>query len=427
MKKKRILGLISILIVATLVSGCAKERSDYECKVSYSYNDSQDNNTNLIQPNYEETQREVSNEGMTDSQSEQNIQQTTEQKANNVENITNTQIEDETAQKTNDEATPTVIDHSIEDSSETQDSSSGEVDKQIDPQSDTQSEINEQQHGEEEDFETEHKGDTPTDEGEESIDYDDEKSTETTPTEGGDEETSGESEAQYLDPEKIVSLSYEGELGTYIWGETPNLSLLIVTAKYEDGHEEVITNYNIDMNYPERIYKSIPSTTINAEQLYAFPRILDLRTYTPGIYEATISAQEATVNVPYELIIMFAGIVFFNNYKCTDPEGHKVIRDQNGEIIDCDGGCFVSPEYSTISGKIIILDIPLYNDYVLTIDDIVSDPFFFSTFPGIENAVFERFPVVNDKNAATAQGNYEFRSTETGTMTIYSLRELEAR
>lgn len=118
-------------------------------------------------------------------------------------------------------------------------------------------------------------------------------------------------------------LEYEGDLGWYIWGETPDTSNLHIY--YVEGEERTeIFDYSISMNYPDRLSLSMKTYDDlnngvggNAGNGYVYA------TYIPGTYNATIIFGDYFCEVPYELKIVYIGLdIRYTNY-CTDFENHK--------------------------------------------------------------------------------------------------------
>ncbi len=231
------------------------------------------------------------------------------------------------------------------------------------------------------------------------------------------------------EPEEPVSkgLEYEGTLGRYIWGEAPDVSNLHVY--YVEGEERrEVTDYSISMDYPElKNPGEIHSAQISAE-LYS-----PIYTYAPGIYNATIVYEDTFCEVPYELDIVFVCVnVEISNY-CTNPEVHgtEVEYDERGDVIEVIGEKCLNGEkynwcrhcsstysyiYKTIyseNGQVkyyikrycdgrggYFLLFPIYYDYNFTREDydacgikndyIYSETFYYDTMEIDKDALYQR-------------------------------------
>lgn len=231
---------------------------------------------------------------------------------------------------------------------------------------------------------------------------DDEKDQDAKSGEEGKEKTDkgGEKEsAATLDPEKVVSLSYEGELGTYIWGEAVDLSELTVTAVYEDGHKEPVSDYVINMNYPAL-------QDIGVYSYECMGGVMTMDNYTPGTYYATIAYNGTEIEVPYRLIIMYGLLLVDHRAECRDPEGHHADQDEYGHYRcrNCGYPSVADPESVWIGEGHVAL-FPLLYDYVLTEDDIRNSSFF-SGGVDLGSYYFSGFPVVYDKHSGKDESRF---------------------
>ena len=128
---------------------------------------------------------------------------------------------------------------------------------------------------------------------------------------GGDQKK--EEEKKQEEPkkdEKSYGLEYEGDLGRYIWGETPDTSKLKIYYTAEGGRKE-IKDYKIEMDYPE--LRSAP-TISNSNK-----NTLVVNTYDPGSRIATVTYGKYYCQVPYELDVAYVALDFEITNYCTDP------------------------------------------------------------------------------------------------------------
>ena len=128
---------------------------------------------------------------------------------------------------------------------------------------------------------------------------------------GGDQKK--EEEKKQEEPkkdEKSYGLEYEGDLGRYIWGETPDTSKLKIYYTAEGGRKE-IKDYKIEMDYPE--LGSAPSISTSSMGT------LVCKTYEPGNRIATVTYGKYYCQVPYELDIVYITMNFYLTNYCTDP------------------------------------------------------------------------------------------------------------
>lgn len=176
------------------------------------------------------------------------------------------------------------------------------------------------------------------------------------------------------DPSEIKKLRYEGELGEYIWGEPADTSKLTVYATFGDGREEVVTDYAVYMNYPER--RSSVFGDMNSWQL--------VDSYTPGEYNATISYGGTSIYCPYDLNIVYVMVTVGHVAPCRKPDEHQGliyepawggylrVEQTYDDFTDCYycglSECEVVDGESIVSGSFNMLGIPLYYDYSFTID-----------------------------------------------------------
>ena len=361
---KRKWMLVCILICATLVmTGCEKQKSEYTPEGKYWYNDVQDNKTTEISSNQNGERTElvaVADEKQETTDTKQEIPESENIQSHSMENTTNAQIPPinqdihiaetpqvhiDQSQFTSDSATTTeTVETTTEDTIPTTEQQ---------PLQDNTGESESQ---------TGVSGASPTDATSEgnipggtNDGSQDAGNGDGTGEEGGTEIEPPETTEEPQKTSKIVNLYSEGTLGTYIWGQPADTSELHIFVEYEDGREEEVTDYTVDMGYPDRENRKIPSDIDNEwarcchDRLHGWKNnISDYITeknyfynwYTPGIYNATVEYQNNTIEVPYTLNIMFVQIYWSECTDCSNPEEHLGVQRVEfiswANVYDCD-------------------------------------------------------------------------------------------
>ncbi|MBQ8148273.1 MAG: hypothetical protein IJ040_05735 [Lachnospiraceae bacterium] len=306
-------------------------------------------------------------------------------------------IEDEQAESEVDDTQPNVV----EPTTETENTESTEpITSEENTEANTEETTTESTDNSEESSDGENI-DTSTDDTTESADNTETDSNEDT-TSGEDSNAStsentggGASESEKTDTEEptteetdvnaIVDMRIEGELGAYIWGETPRISDFQVYIERASGEEEEIVDYTIDMNYPE--------LQIEKADLSDETKTITLTPYTPGIYNATISYEGNYIEVPYELHIYYVLIEYTHIKLCTHPKEHGAYKltdaiemfglSNTDEVYTCSNWRYYETMDTGYYGWGGIAKIPLLYDYQLTEEEFsnfcVSDEWTVST------------------------------------------------
>ncbi len=206
----------------------------------------------------------------------------------------------------------------------------------------------------------------------------------------------------------IVSLEYEGKLGEYIWGEYPDLSELHIFAVKNNGEKEEITDYNINMNYPE--LSPMKKLSLYDIDYYDEDRYCD--TYVPGEYYATVWYGDTTVEIPYDLNIYYICVNIDNQYYCTNYEEHKnprestINEDPNHPVCsNCYKFEYIFGEGSRAFGIGNTYFVPLYYDYYLSEDDLEMYNFTYGY-----DQHWNNIPASASKDSATYLGEYRYRA-----------------
>lgn len=205
-------------------------------------------------------------------------------------------------------------------------------------------------------------------------------------------------------PDEVVKIWYEGTLGTYIWGEAVDTSGLTVYAEFGDGRTEEVEGYSVNMNYPER--------TVVTDTTASLPI-----TYTPGVYKANISYQNAQVECSYNLVAHFVSIYVVYYGSCSDPEGHNARYHENElystYICDEEYGCF-EWEYDEQGRHSVTISthtpkyFPVYYDYTYSIDDLMSDDYYANVNYDLNAASISGGPINIYKDTVISEGYYTY-------------------
>ena len=348
---KRKWMLVCMLICATLVmAGCEKQKSEYTPDGKYQYNDVQDNKTTEISSNQNGERTElvaVADEKQETTDTKQEIPESENVQSHSIENTVNAQIPPIT-QDIHIAETPQVhIDQSQFAADSATTTETVETTMEGTMPTTGQQPLQDNIGGSE--GQTGVPGASPTDATSEgnipggtNDGSQDAGNGDGTGEEGGTEIGPPDTTEEPQKTGKIVNLYSEGTLGTYIWGQPADTSELHIFVEYEDGRKEEVTDYTIDMGYPDRENRKAPSNIANEwvrcchDILYGSKNnISDYITeknyfynwYTPGIYNATVEYQNNTIEVPYTLNIM-AVLVYWNEFTvCSNTEEHlRVFR-----------------------------------------------------------------------------------------------------
>lgn len=226
---------------------------------------------------------------------------------------------------------------------------------------------------------------------------------------GGDEPTKP---GVGKNPDEVVRIWYEGTLGNYIWGEAVDKSKLKVYAEFGDGSTKEVEAYSVNMNYPERYVAS-------EKKMFSFPK-----TYDPGVYQATISYENAQIECPYNLIALFIMVTDVYYGSCKDPEGHNALLRKKEEFTNvqfpfdiylCDEthDCFYW-KIESDGGKSVgisnheIYYFPVYYDYTYTIEDLKSDNYYANVYFDIDSATIVGNAATIYKNSVITDKYYAY-------------------
>ena len=251
-------------------------------------------------------------------------------------------------------------------------------------------------------------GDTYS-ENEESADIDDDNEN-VNDNEKTEEEQQTEEE-QDSENNSISALEYEGTLGEYIWGEYPDLSELHIFEINEKGEKAEITDYNINMNYPE--LTPMKKIRLFDKMIWYEEDNCYLETYTPGEYYATVWYGDKTIDIPYVLNIYYAVLDVEVNVYCTNPEEHRVhyyVLNEDPDHLTCPN-CFkyfedIFGEGSTTTGVGHVFMVPLYYDYYLNEGDLAM---YNLEYDYDYEQYWMNMPINGSKDSATCVGDYRYK------------------
>lgn len=211
-------------------------------------------------------------------------------------------------------------------------------------------------------------------------------------------------EVDLNDPNRVVSVKVEGDLGSYIWGEAVDTFGITVTAVYGDGHEEEVTEYAVDMNYPALQYCGVDPGNYYSRVGTGWSVLVN--PYEPGIYSATITYAGVSAEADYVLNLFYATLCVEYRGICSDPGSHETTWCIDKELC---AQCQIALLHTDGLGSSMVgrtYCMPIFYDYVVEQTDIDCLGIYWADTSFFADCELLGFPSVASKESARYVGDY---------------------